>query len=86
MEDERREEHAPRMDVFAVFGRLGYDLRVPSELQRLDRNLRFIERERERREMLERSRITWIGAFLLAVLGSAATVFLNWLSSKVLPK
>lgn len=82
---ERERDRVARLNVVSLFDRLGYDLEAPGEVQRLAATFRFIEEERKRREAMASNKVKWLGAFLLAVLGSAATIFVNWLGTKFIP-
>lgn len=80
---DRREEWQHRVTVITLFERLGYDLSDNEDVQRLNENLRFIEKQRKRQERMDTNRVTWLVSLALVVIGAALSALVNWLSTRI---
>lgn len=83
--DERRGWHDPRErpTVVTVFAQLGYNLWNQDDINRLRENLEYAERTREREETIKSRRLGWFVSAGIAILSTIATVFGEWIVSKV---
>lgn len=50
------------------------------DLERLSKALRWALDRQTSQEELKRNRAKWLGAFILACIGGAGTIFVQWLS------
>lgn len=80
---DRREEWQHRVTVITLFERLGYDLSDNEDVQRLNENLRFIEKQRKRQERMDTNRVTWLVSLALVVIGAALSALVNWISTRI---
>lgn len=76
-----REEREARLSVVSLFQRLGYDLTDPDEINRLNENLRYAERQRRRYEVLEGNKLGWLVSLILVIAGASITAVVQWFTS-----
>jgi hypothetical protein len=83
--DERRGwyDSRERPTVVTVFGQLGYNLWNQDDINRLRENLEFAQKTREREETMRSRRLGWFVSAAIAILSTIATVFGEWIVSKV---
>lgn len=77
-----RDERQAHLNLITLFDRLGYDLTDSDEVNRLNENLRFAERQRKRAERIETGRLGWIVtgaiAFFSIVIGAFLTQVIQY--------
>lgn len=73
-----REDRQAHLNLITLFQRLGYDLKDSDDVNRLNENLRFAEKQRKRTEWLEASRLGWIVNLLLVASGAVITASITW--------
>lgn len=76
------DERASRINVVTLFDRLGYDLANGDDINRLNENLRYAERQRRRYERLENNKFGWLISLVLVVAGAVLTALLQWFSTQ----
>lgn len=79
--EERHDVYVSRINVITLFQRLGYDLGNPDDISRLNENLRYAERQRQRFERLENNRAGYVVSGVLVFVGAALTAMVQWFSS-----
>ena len=70
------------LNVITLFDRLGYNLYDDDEVKRLDRNLRFSEEARERRERFDSNKWKWVVGAMISLFGSGLTLFFQYVGKK----
>lgn len=70
--------------VAEVFRELGYDVSDADEMRALADSLRWLDQRRRAQAAARTQRWAMLGAFILAVVGSAGTLLVQWLAAKFL--